>query len=517
MKKILMTGLLASVAFSGSVAAFDSTDVAQRAAAIAKAYNAKNERKTLASFVELLSKPNSASIPGQIQANAVYITDMFAKRGIALEQLSADGGQPALFGSLKTPGATKTLTFYIHYDGQNVDPTRWANPPFAPVVMDGKLLDGAKVIDWKATKGRLNPDWRLYGRSASDDKAPIMAVLTAIDALRDAGVKPSININFFLEGEEEAGSPTLRGITTKYKDKLASDFWVFMDGPQDQRGNPRVILGVRGTMGGDITVYGPDSGLHSGHYGNFAPNPINRLAHLMTSMRNEDGKILIKGFYDDVQKIDDATRELIDAIPSSDDVILAAIGAGDRESKGMRYEETHLYPALNFRGISSGNVGVESRNVIEPQAELALGVRMVPGQTKKRVEDQIDAHIRSQGYHIIRNDPTKEERAKYSKLVKVVWGTAGYKSVVASSKNEHVGRLIEIMQDITNNETLVYPILGGSLPLAHITDIMPVPLVILPIANQDNSQHSNNENIRLGHFFRGVEMFAALIAGFDAK
>lgn len=478
-----------------------------------KSYVDDHKRVIVEDLIELLSMPNVATNLDDIYTNAHYIQGLFEARGFSTELLTVDDTtRPVIFGVLDV-GAAKTVTIYIHYDGQPVDESRWATPAFEPVLRAGRLEDDAGIINLATFEGDLADDFRIYGRSASDDKAPIIALLYALDAMKAAGQTSSVNIKLFLEGEEEAGSPSLLSIVEKHKAKLGSDYWLFFDGPQDQRGNPRVVLGVRGTFGFGLTVYGPVRGLHSGHYGNFAPNPSLRLAHLLASMRTEDGNTLIEGFYDEVRAAGPLEKGLIDAIPSADALIMKDAGISDREYPNLRYEETHLIPALNIRGLQAGGVGDKARNIIDSRAIASVGIRLVPDMTLKKTIEVVEAHIRSEGYFIVRQEPTLEDRLAYPKIARIDWSKAGYAAVRASADDPFVAKTIAIMQDMTGGETLVYPILGGSLPLAHIVLPLGVPFSIVPIANQDNSQHAPNENIRLGNLFRGVEIYAALLAG----
>jgi acetylornithine deacetylase/succinyl-diaminopimelate desuccinylase-like protein len=513
--------LFAALAVAGAMnfeapSALAENNTLSKAVAAARQFRQANEFKILSEFRELLRFPNNARKVEDMRKNATHIRQMMALRGIKTELLEIDGAPPAIYGERIQPGARLTLMMYIHYDGQPTDLSRWKSDPFEPVVRGGRLEDGAQVIDFDSLKDQtIDPDWRLYARSASDDKAPIAVMLAALDALDAAEITPSVNLKFFLDGEEERGSPNLDATIRKYKDKLGSDFWLFLDGPQDQRGNARVVLGVRGITGLDLTVYGPASGLHSGHYGNFSPNAIDRLARLLASMRDATGKVLIDGFYDAVEPPDAATMSLVEAIPNADAEIMRKIEVAGRESPDQRYEETILWPALNFRGIRSGGVGAAGRNVIEPSATAAIGVRMVPIQTLEGVRRVIEAHIRGRGYHIVDEEPDADTRLKHEKIALLDWREAGYPAVRTSPENPYAQRVIELMQAMTNNETFVYPILGGSLPLAHITSNLEVPLVLLPIANQDNSQHAPNENIRIGHLWRGIEIYAGILAAFD--
>jgi len=486
-----------------------------KAVAATQAYRSAREKEILEEYMALLSLPNHGSNHADMRKNAAFIMAAFEDVGVEMELLELDGAPPAIFGEWRAEGASKTVVIYVHYDGQTALAENWNSDPFSPIIRAGKMEEGAATLAMTALDGEINPDWRIYARSASDDKAPIAALLTVMRAFKENGLRPSVNVKFFFEGEEEMGSPNLQAVIEKYQDKLASDYWLFFDGPRDSRGNARVVLGVRGSIGGQLTVYGPASGLHSGHYGNFAPNPVGRLAHLLASMRDEDGRVLIDGFYDKALPPDQMSKDLIEAIPPADDAIMDAIQVAGREHDGMRYEETHMYPALNFQGIEGGGVGARSRNVIVPRAYASLGMRIVPNMTKDHTEQVIEDHIRAQGYHIVREDPDLQTRLQHDKIIKVVWAKSGYSGVRVSPDEENTARLIEIMQWATDNSTLVYPILGGSLPLAHIVDGLRVPLVVLPIANQDNSQHAPNENIRIGNLWQGMELYAAILAGLD--
>lgn len=478
-----------------------------------KSYVDEHQKAIAEDFIELLSLPNVATNLDDIYTNAGYILGLFEERGFTTELLTVDETtRPVIIGSLDV-GAETTVTIYIHYDGQPVDESRWVTSAFEPVLRAGRLEDNAEIIDLESFEGDLGEDFRFYGRSASDDKAPIIALLYSLDAMKAAGITPSVNIKLFLEGEEEAGSPSLLSIVEKHKEKLGSDYWLFFDGPQDQRGNPRVVLGVRGSFGFGMTVYGPIRGLHSGHYGNFAPNPSLRLAHLLSSMRTEEGQVLIEGFYDEVRAAGPLEKGLIDAIPSADALIMEDAGISGREYPNLRYEETHLIPALNIRGLQAGGVGDKARNIIDSRAIASVGIRLVPDMTLEKTIEVVEAHIRAEGYFITYEEPTLEDRLAHPKIAKLDWSKAGYAAVRASADDPFVAKTIDIMQDLSGGETLIYPILGGSLPLAHIVLPLDVPFAVLPIANQDNSQHAPNENIRVGHLFKGIEIYAALLLG----
>ncbi|MEZ4586894.1 MAG: M20/M25/M40 family metallo-hydrolase [Gemmatimonadales bacterium] len=281
-----------------------------------RAFREANETRIVAELASLLELPNLATNLDDIHRNAQLLITMLERRGIAARKLELPNAAPAVYGELLVPGATRTVVFYAHFDGQPVDSARWASPAWTPLLRDGPVERGGKRIPLESPTGRYDPEARLYARSASDDKSPIVAMLWALDALRAAGSKPSVNLKFFLEGEEEAGSPNLREMLSRYRSLLAADLWIMGDGPIHQSRAQQIVFGARGDVGLDLTVYGPSRPLHSGHYGNWAPNPNVELIHLLASMRAEDGRITIEGYYDDVTPISPTEREAIAAVPS---------------------------------------------------------------------------------------------------------------------------------------------------------------------------------------------------------
>ncbi len=276
-------------------------------------YRRAHERQILAEFTQLVAIPNVASDKENIRRNAELIQAMMQRRGLnpqLLEGKSKDT-PPAVYGEWKVDGATHSIILYAHYDGQPVDPKQWtASPPFQPTWRSAAMEAGGQIVTLPAN-GDINPEWRLYGRAASDDKAGVMAILTAFEALRAQNISPSLNIKFIFEGEEEAGSPHLGDIIDLHKDLLQSDAWIICDGPVHQSGRKQVVFGVRGDQNVDVTVYGAKRPLHSGHYGNWAPNPAMLLARLLASMKDDTGRVTIAGWYDGVEPIGAAEKRAI--------------------------------------------------------------------------------------------------------------------------------------------------------------------------------------------------------------
>ncbi|HEY5611206.1 MAG TPA: M20/M25/M40 family metallo-hydrolase [Thermoanaerobaculia bacterium] len=447
-----------------------------------RAYRVAHERAILNELVELLSIPNVASDRANIEKNAALLTTMLERRGIATELLRLGDAPPVVFGELRQPRAKKTIIFYAHYDGQPVDGSQWTTDPWKPVIRDG----------------------RLYARSASDDKAPIVALLAALDALRANKISPSVNLKVFLEGEEEASSPHLRAILEEYADKLRGDLWIFADGPVHQSRKMQVYLGVRGVTDLEITMYGPSRSLHSGHYGNWAPNPAALLTNLLASLRDADGRILIDGYYDDVASLSESESRALKLVPDVDEALRNEVRLSASESSNARLVERIGLPAMNIRGIQSGAVGAKAANAIPTTATASIDFRLVSNQTPEKVRQRVEEHLTRLGYTIVRDEP----ELRGPKVVRLEWGEGGYPPVRISLDHPIVRRAVEVIGD-----TLVVPTLGGSLPIYHFTEVLGTPLLGVPIVNHDNSQHAANENLRLQNLWDGIEVFARLLAG----
>ncbi len=463
---------------------------AQSPVQAARAWHTSHSAQILDEFRALLAIPNIARVADDMRRNAEFITTMYARRGVALERLTAPGAPDALFGEIKTAGAKRTILFYAHYDGQPVDPAAWqVTQPFAPLIRDG----------------------RVWARSASDDKAPILALSAALDALRGAQVPLRANLKFFFDGEEEAGSPHIGEIIDRHKAKLGAEVWLFCDGPVHQSRRQQVVFGARGSSSLQVKVYGPVRELHSGHYGNWAPNPAMMLAQLLASMQDEQtGKVLIKDFYKDTEPLSEAEQRAIAEAPNSDSEIRNELGLNRTLGDGQRLDELINRPALNIQGISSAGVGKEMRNVIPDAATAGLGLRMAKGDHYTRLQDRVIEHIRLRGYHVVETEPDMALRLRYPRICKVT-RASGYNGVRAPLDSAVARRVLAAVES-ARGPVVRLPTMGGSLPIAPIFERMGAPVIIVPIANHDNNQHGHNENIRLANLWDGIETMAALLA-----
>jgi len=498
--------LLVSLVFASASATADGP----RAVTAAAAHVAAHEEAIVGELRELLALPNVATSEQDIRRNAGLLVSMLEKRGIAARILETPGAPVSVYGELGSPRAKRTLLFYAHFDGQPIGPeSAWKTPPFEPVLRAGKMEDGAATVAWADATYPLADEARIYARSSSDDKGPIVAMLAAIDALAAAKIPRSVNLKFFLEGEEEMGSPNLARTLALHRDLLRSDLWIFGDGPIDPRGLPRIALGVRGVTGFRLTVYGPATSLHSGHYGNVAPNPGARLAALIASMRAPDSSITIAEL--DAPAPAPAARELAKTAFDTPGM-LAGAGIGATES-GLDYGESILRPALNVTQLLYGGSGGQ-RNAIDPEATAGFDLRLVPGMTVANARAAIEAHVRGQGYVLLDAPPTGAERVARPRLARFDWGDDGYPAAMSSPDDPGVARVMAVMKAATDDAVRIAPLMGGSLPIAPIGEVLGTPFVIVPIVNADNNQHAPNENLRMKEFRRGIGLYAALLAEF---
>ncbi len=472
-----------------------------------------HEREILDEAFALLSIPNVAADTANIRRNIEFLTSAFAKRGVQMRPLRApSGGSPAVFGELKAPGATRTVVFYAHYDGQPVTGGGWSSEPFAPELRRYQNSVAADAVPLPAKGDTIDPDVRIRARSASDDKGPIVAMLAALDALNATGIARTVNVKFFLEGEEEAGSEHLGDLLKAHKALLAADAWLFFDSPVHVSGAPQLVLGVRGVMGADVTFYGANRALHSGHYGNWAPNPGVAVAHFIASIRSMDGRITMAGFYDDVPAVNDGDRSLARALSITDDSLRTSLGLRNTEAENAKIGERIMLPALNIRGVRAGVVGEGAANAIPAEATVSIDFRLVPDQQPRRICDVLDRHLRSIGYTVT-HDPKAAAASNDRSHLAYTSCVGGYTSVRVPSTLPSVQAVKSLMAKAYGREPFVMPLLGGSLPLYHFIEQLDATVITVPTVNADNSQHAANENLRIGNLWDGIGLMAELMAG----
>jgi acetylornithine deacetylase/succinyl-diaminopimelate desuccinylase-like protein len=458
-----------------------------------RAYVDAHQETIVGELLELLAIPNVASDRANIRRNAEHLKNLLTRHGLSGEILET-GGNPLVYGALNVSGARRTLLFYCHYDGQPVDAKKWHQPdPFQPVV-----------------RGEGN-DARIYARSAADDKAPIVALLAAIDALRASDLRPSSNIRVILDGEEEASSPSLVPAIARYKDKLRADLMIILDGPGHSSGRPTVAYGARGIVTLDLTVFGPKSGVHSGNYGNWMPNPAMRLAALLASMKDGEGRVKVAGYYDALVPLTAEERAMLDAVPDDTGRMLRAFGVAEGEKAFPKLQYALQSPTLNVRGLASSFVGAGARTIVPDRATAALDLRLVKETPAADLVAKLRAHIEQQGYHLLEGEPDDAARAKYGKLARLEAVGPGMGAFRTSTADPHARALVAAIARTFGQPPVQLRTLGGSVPIVPFIDAVGFPAMLVPTVNFDNNQHEENENLRLGAFFDGIVTIAAVL------
>jgi acetylornithine deacetylase/succinyl-diaminopimelate desuccinylase-like protein len=492
--KILRTALLTAAL----VCAQDRAGVQQFVAA--------HQRQIIGEFTELLSLPNVGSDRAGIRRNTGYLLAMLQRHGLKAGLLDT-AGNPLVYAEKNVPGATRTLLFYIHYDGQPVDVPKWKQEggPFRPLMRDGRMEDGARTIPNFLALDKFPDDWRLYARSSSDDKAPIVALLAALDAL---GGSLRSNIHVVLDGEEEMGSPSLTAAISRYRDKLRASMLLILDGPVHASGRPTLSFGARGIVTVDLTVFGPKMALHSGHYGNWIPNPGMRLAQLLASMKDDQGRIIIKDWYSDVPPLTAEQRKVLNSVPDDEPALLKLFGVARPDAVGESLQEAIQFPSLNIRGMRSGYVD-EPRTIIPADATAAIDIRLVKETPSDRMVARLKAHIEAQGYHVTAGEPDDAARLRYTKLARLKASEAqeAFRTEPEAPESVEVTRVLARMWGA---EPVRIRTMGGTVPIAPFIRELGLPAVGVPIVNFDNNQHGDNENLRLGNLWSGIVTLAAV-------
>ena len=498
-RRFLILVLLVIPFFSGEPAVADLREEVE-------SYIQSHQKEIVRELVEALSIPNVSSDRENIQRKAEYLRRMLDRHGFAAELLETEGN-PLVYGELVVPGADRTLLLYCHYDGQPVDPSQWnQEDPFRPILRDGKLEEGGKELNFGTVEG-FEPDWRIYGRSTSDDTSPIVAIVAAVDALRYHRRQPKSNLRVILDGEEEAGSPSMEPAIDQYHQKLHADMMLILDGPIHPSRRPTLVYGARGILTLELTIYGPKMSLHSGHYGNWAPNPAMRLALLLASMKNEEGRTVIAGFNDGVQILPEE-QQVLDSVPDDLEGLQKFLGFSEPDTVGRSLQEAVQYPSLNVRGLKSAWVGSEVRTIVPDRAIAAIDVRLVKETPADEMYEKVVAHIKKQDYHIVKEDPDDATRAQYPRIVKIL-RSAGSEAYRTSLGDPQARELVEVLTKTWGETPVRIRTSGGTVPIAPFVRKLGFPAVSVPIVNFDNNQHSPNENLQLGYFFNGIVTLAA--------
>ena len=469
-----------------------------------------HSRASLDEFRELLALANDAHFPAHIAANIAWCEQAFPRRGFRLQRLETTT-QPLLLAERRSsrPDAPTVLA-YLQMDGQPVDPAHWDQPsPWEATLKKPVEGEGWVTIDWSSLQGSIDPDWRIFARSAADAKGPVMMLLAAFDALDAAGAPLPYHLKIVIDFEEELGSPQLPAAVERNRAQLAADAFVIFDGPPHISNEPTLTFGARGMAEVRLTVYGPTYPQHSGHYGNYCPNPALRLSQLLAGMKDEQGRVLVPGFYEGVTITEQDRREMA-LVPDDEAYMRAKLGIAAADRVAESYQASLQYPSLNIRGLSAGWTGDEVRTIIPATATAEIDIRLVESSEPDSLLQRLRRHIEQQGYVVLDRAPNSRERLQHDKLCRFDYSVA-YRAF-RTPLDAPVGRwLSDALEGALGRPPIKVRTLGGSIPISPFVSALQLPAVIVPTVNPDNNQHSPNENLRLGNYFAGVKIIAAIL------
>ena len=466
-------------------------------------------RSSLLELKEYLSLPNNGKVASDIQLNLDWTKSALEKRGFKTQILTSNG-VPHLFAQGKNDLKKKTILVYMQVDGQPVDSSAWnQESPYIPELME-EINGNWEPINWNFIDGKIDPGWKIFARSASDSKGPTMTFLSALDILQKKGIAPAVNLKFILDFQEEMSSPELAKVVAGNKKLFEADGILIMDGTRHFSNLPNLAFGARGIATITLKIFGAKNDLHSGQYGNFAPNPVFAAGRLLAAMKDESGKVLIPGFYEGVN-FTDADLKAMAAVPESLEQIQNELGIAEAEKVGASYQESMQFPSLNIRGMWAAWVGKEVRTIIPSEAVIEIDMRTVKETPAERQVELVRKFIEDQGYYFVEGEPSDDERNSFSKLVSFDYriGSEPFRAEMESD----FGHWLEKGMSLVFGESYIKTRLtGGSQPMAPFINILGIPAVSVRIPNPDNSIHAPNENIRVGNYLEGIQTCLGILS-----
>lgn len=471
-------------------------------------------RHSFPEYCQLLAMPADAASKEDILRNAAWLEKAFASRGFTTRQLENDG-RPLVFAQLgKEKPGRKTILFYMHFDSQPADAAQWSTDPYTPTLRrrDG---DGAwqSVAGGLPATGPLDPEWRVFARAAADDKGPIAMFLAAIDALKRRNLEPAVNVKVLLDSEEEKGSPSLHMVMAAHREALRSDGIIVYDGGRAATERPAINFGNRGSIQLNLTVFGARTELHSGLFGNVAPNAGLQLAGLVASMKDESGKVIVPRFYDGIA-ISDADRKVMARQAPASGVLEKRIGTARLQNVAGNAVESVQYPSLDVLWLGAGAVGTTGVNSIPATATASFNVRTVPETPPARVYALLQDHIVANGYHLVEGkEPTDVERGTHARLAKLTMTAYpstqfGFREPMDTAFSLWAIAGVSLAGKVQPD---LYRMGGSTLPMGGAVSVLMTPYLVVPLINADSAQHAANENLRLGNYMEGIRGIAAML------
>jgi acetylornithine deacetylase/succinyl-diaminopimelate desuccinylase-like protein len=312
-----------------------------------------------------------------------------------------------------------------------------------------------------------------------------------------------------MDFQEELGSPTLPQAVTDNKEAFAADGMIILDGTRHVSNLPTLTYGARGILSVTLRVFGPTNPMHSGQYGNFVPNPVFALSRLIGGMKDEEGRVLIPGFYDAVQ-LDSQTKAILSSVPDNTDELITRIGIAKPEKIGESFQESLQYPSLNVKGISAAKIGRLATTIIPDDAIAEFDIRLVPETPAEKMIELFKNYVLQAGFHLVKDEPSAEERKNYTKLAFVSFriGSKAYRT----DMNSFLGKWVEqSMQKTFGNQYVKVRSTGGSQPISPFITTLNIPALAVNIPNPDNNIHAADENLKISNFIEGINICFALL------
>lgn len=461
-------------------------------------------------YFELLSLPSDSAVPADIQKNADWLVKALEKRGFHAQEL-ANKGKPLVFASYESNKEKRpTILFYLHFDAQPVVPSQWSQKdPWIPAVKkrgeDGKWQEVDKSL---LLRPDFDPELRVFARDSADDKGPIAMFLASFDLLREKKKLPAVNVKVLLDSEEEANSAGIPEVVAANGPLLKADALVVFDAAEHPSGRPTILFGNRGLTPLTLTVYGAKVSLHSGHYGNFSPNPAQRLARLLAGMKDDDGRVTIPGYYDTTH-LTDADRKILAEVPDDEAALKKRLGIAEPDKVGANLQEDLQYPTLNVRGMASGGVGDKVATVIPSQAVAELDIRTTVEAEGPYLAGLVKTYVEGQGYFLVDHEPTDAERAAHGKIaqLKIGKGDEAARQEIDTPVGHWAEKALQMSSDV---KPVRLRQMGGTVPTADIVGPLKLPFVLVPTVNADDNQHTFDENLRMGQFLTGMRSMLGL-------
>ena len=469
--------------------------------------------ESIESFREFLSIKNDANFKNEMKPLIEWGINNFKKYGFEVERLETPE-LPLLLASKVISEDLNTLLIYLQFDGQPVDNSKWDQENPYKAVLKEKIDNEYRIIDWSRLDNITfddikKKDLRIFARSASDAKGPVMMIINALEIMKRNNIELEYNLKVIMDFEEEISSPNLADAVKKYSSKLKSDALLIFDGPKHPSNLPTLTFGARGISDITLITYGPIVPQHSGHFGNYAPNPVFRMSEILSSMKDPNGRVTIPGFYDGIE-LDEKTLKILAEVPDDEEKMMNDMQFKKPDNVGKNYQESIQYPSINVRGIESGWVREEVRTIVPSECIAEIDVRLVLESDPIRLHNLIKSHIQELGYYVIDRRPTKDERLKHNKIVTFV-SSFDYDAFRTDIESEIGKWLVKSLKKTFGIEPVKKRTSGGSVPISPFVNTLGIPAVTVPTVNQDNNQHSPNENIKIENYITGIETYLGIL------